>query len=329
MHLRLLPFLASTILVGCVAGCAPRVLEKPPVEWPQTWCGRQLFNTPHAYVYARSPALAGYVDRMSEEVGKDFEKATGRQAPKGLLVITDAGDEPVIKDFKAFFLAVKRAEIRAKQKSSSSQPTTSPETQPSADEDAREAAELETAWQGFEVTQQETGLDMKAMLEIAPVPLTRDQICDLLGLPPGVADQAGWAVLVGSEPMVRRGIHTVTIGMLKNPELGLAARIAAAPLLLAMEPKMVSMMLVTHKAAIFEQMARQQPDWTEAEVSKLAKAYKDGQLKPVMEALEADAKKHAPKAAVSQPASAPSSQPDSASESRPATVPDTRPSGQD
>jgi hypothetical protein len=89
----------------------------------------------------------------------------------------------------------------------------------------------------------------------------------------------------------------------------------AAPLLLAMEPKMVSMMLATHKAVLFEQLARRQSDWTAEEVSKLSKAYSDGQLKPVMDDMMADAQRRLPKEPATQPvASQPSTSQPAASQ---------------
>jgi hypothetical protein len=317
MNFKSCLLLAATGLVVCLSGCAPKVLEAPPVAWPEIWRGRKLFNTPRAYIYAGSPALAGYADRAAEEVGKDFENASGRSAPKGLLVMTDSKDEPVFEDVKVFFMAAMRADKRRERanKQAASQPAASaPESRPDGESPVDEDAELEAQWLAFSQTKQKTGMDMMAMIEIAPLPLNESQIVDLIGMSSEVANQAGWAVLLPSEPMVRRGVHKLTSGMLKNPELGVAAKIAAAPLLLAMEPKMVSMMLVTHKAVLFEQMARQQPDWTPEQVSKLAKAYSDGQLKPVMEDMMADAKARIPQPPASQPTSGPANQPATAPE---------------
>ncbi len=316
----------------CVFGCAPRVLQQPPAAWPETWRGRHLFHTPRAYIYAGSPALAGQADRIAEEVARDFEKATARPASKGLLVVSDIKDEPVFTDFKAFFFAALRASSRQPKvqgptgsQPAQTQPSTAPSTQPAAADAGMTDAQLEAIWQSFSETKKKTGFDPMEMILIAPLPLAKEQFAPLLSLPTEVADQAGWAVLLPSDAMLRQGVHKMMAAMLKNGEIGLAARIAMAPLVLALEPKMVDMIALTRKVALFEQMARQQTDWTPEQVAKLSKAYSDGQLKTVTDAMMSDAKIKAAGIAASQAAGQPASQPATAPEAQPASAPATQP----
>lgn len=323
MHWSSRILLSAVVL--CASGCAPRILQPLPAAWPQTWRGRQLFHTPRAYIYAGTPVLAGAADRMTEDVACDFEKTARRPASKLFIVVTDTRDEPIFGDLKAFFFAAARqAREHERRGVASTRPTaTSPESQPAA-EHVPTDAELEEKWKAFSAMEKQMGINPAEAMTMAALPLPSPYILDMFGFPAEVAGEVGWVLLIPSEAATRQGVHKLMLAMLKNPEIGIAARIAMAPLVAAMEPKMVDMMLIAQKGAVFEQMARRQPDWTPEQASKLAKAYTDGRLKVAMQSMMADAKLKAAAVAASQPASAPATQPASAQLIHPACVPATR-----
>ena len=60
------PWIASLVWSCLVlSGCAPRVLKERPGDWPETWRGRHVYNTPRAFIYAATADLAGEADRIA------------------------------------------------------------------------------------------------------------------------------------------------------------------------------------------------------------------------------------------------------------------------
>jgi len=293
----------ALILLACA--CAPAVLEDLPAAWPRSWKGRELFHTPRAYIYARSAELAGEADRLAIEVARDFERAAHRGAPKGLLIVSDPGDEPVCADLKILMMAMARRECMEQ---SGRAPTD---------------AELEEKCQAMSEMEKTAGVEFQDMLGMAAIPLPKSGILEL-GLPPEVGDQAGWAVLLPSDTLIGEKVGKMISAMMDRAEIGPVARLMVAPILLAMRPKMAQMIALQRKMVLFEQMAARQPDWSAEQAAKLSNAYAEGTLKPAMAAIQAEinaeararggpvssqtaASSPAPAAPCSSPATAPSS----------------------
>jgi hypothetical protein len=302
-----------------VAGCAPRILKERPADWPETWRGRHLYNTPRAFIYATSAELAGEADRVAVETAGDFEKATRRPASKGLLVVSGPRDEPVITDFKAFFLASARREAMVGQGKAPSE------------------AELEEKWKSVQDGMKDSGFDLKDALTMVAVPLTRGQLLDPLGLPEAVADGAPWAAVLPTDGLIRASLHRAMDAAMARQKLGLAARLLVAPMLLAVEAKMVAMMSVSRNTVLFEQMARGQADWSEEQIDGLSKAYSQGRLKAATAALQAETRTQAARLnqatsrpadpAATRPASRPGSPPAAGPATPPASLPASNPVG--
>lgn len=82
------------------AGCGPqppKVLLDTPENVPAEYNGRKLYHTPQAYVYARSDEAAGEADRWVIDVKKYIKRNYQRELEKGLVVVMDPGDPPVVQ----------------------------------------------------------------------------------------------------------------------------------------------------------------------------------------------------------------------------------------
>lgn len=288
--------LTSMGWIGSLAGCAPAVLNETPATWPDPWQGRSLFNTPRAYIYASTPELAGQFDRMADRVADEFERSFGRAAPKGLLIVCDDNDPPISDDIRALFVASLRS---SKMRELGREPT---------EEEIAEGRE------GLDEMKDNSGCDPDDAIASSAFGLEEEQMVAGLGLPPDVAAEARWAAVLPSDAMVRVKMRKLMKDSLDHAEVGIMARIAAAPILLALEPKMAGMMEQIRKAVVFQQMAMQQVDWSAEQVAKLSKAYAEGVMRPAMEAMQAEIERQATTRPVDTqvPASAPASGPSTA-----------------
>lgn len=291
-----------------LAGCAPAVLNEKPANWPDPWQGRNLCHTPRAYIYASSPDLAGQADRLAEEVAREFEKASGRSAPKGLLIMSDVKDPPVCSDLKSLFAASARS---SKMRELGRVPTD---------------AEMEESGKSFDTMKETNGCDPADALAATAIGLQADGLTECLLLPPEVAQHAGYGVVLPSDALVRAKMRKIMSDSLNHQKVGVMVRIAAAPVLLALEPKLIGMMTEIRKIVVFQQMALQQPDWSQEQVAKLSQAYAEGVLRPAMEAMQAEVQNQSTRAtgkvdAASRPSSGPAPEPNSATQCAPASQP--------
>lgn len=279
-----------------VSGCAPAVLKERPAAWPESWKGRRLFHTPRAYIYASSPEQAGQMDRIANEVTRDFERETHRTASKGLLLVTDLKDAPACADLEALLAAQKRSEL------------TREKGRPPTDE------ELQKSREGLGDMKEKTGLELADAVGMIAISVNATELEQLLGFPSEVAREARWGAIFPTDALIAAKCSKVMSAAMEKSKMGPVARLAMAPLMLSIQPRIVEMMGVTRQAVLFEQMARQQADWSEQQVAKFAEAYSEGKLGRVASALVADveAKSGKPAAPSSRPATVPATCPGSA-----------------
>ena len=261
-------------LLGLPTGCAPRVVLDNPQDWPEEWRGRQLCHTPNAYIYASNELLAGEADRLVIAVRREFERETDCRPDKGLVIVTDTGDEAVIKEFRALFKLSKRVE-RTK------------EGKPPPTEE-----ELEKLLAGLDKMTEKFGVDLEATLRVSPLLLESADLRSLLGLPDVVAKGADWAVAIPSVALIRDTSRRMMWAMLKKQ--GAAAVVAGAPLLGMMESMMVNMLAIQRDVALFQSWTRQLEGWTDDEKRELTKAYQEYKQATVMKPLFAKMKKIRP-----------------------------------
>lgn len=91
------------LLHGAVGCTRPAVVVEPPSDAPTELCGRRLWHTQSAYIYASHRAAADETDEwireLSAHLGRTYD---GPPLAKGLVVVADAGDAaPVVSSLEA------------------------------------------------------------------------------------------------------------------------------------------------------------------------------------------------------------------------------------
>ena len=78
--------------------------------WPREWNGRRLYDTPHAYVYASGDEAAsearGIVESALPRLPRDPDPSS-----KGLILMTDANDAPLLSDEPSLLALMNRSRI--------------------------------------------------------------------------------------------------------------------------------------------------------------------------------------------------------------------------
>lgn len=85
----------ALLVVVMLAGCAPAGLQRIPPDWPHDVEGRALYVTPRAFIYATSPAAAGWMDRYLNQRVPQIEKRFGVSLGRGVVIVVSPGDRPM------------------------------------------------------------------------------------------------------------------------------------------------------------------------------------------------------------------------------------------
>jgi hypothetical protein len=193
------------------AGCGPQTRLDPPAGWPLQWADRSLYHTPNAYVYASSDAAAGEVDRFVGAQAHVFRQQHGRDPAKGLVVATDKNDQPYTTDLLSL------AKIIAGD---------------AVEQDGDESLEdfVESKQQMIEGVVSELGFSVNVVCQVAALPLDREEMSGLIGIPADANDTFGWAAAVPTRRASRQAVHSAARKYAKE-YLGVVARIAVTPLI--------------------------------------------------------------------------------------------------
>jgi hypothetical protein len=89
-------FLAAIWAIGC-GPAKPQVVLDAPENYPAKLGDRKLYHTPQAYIYARSETAAGEADGWLKEVKKYVKREYKRDMDKGVVVVMDPVDAPLVR----------------------------------------------------------------------------------------------------------------------------------------------------------------------------------------------------------------------------------------
>src|SRR5262245_39276291 len=191
---------ASLLYVSIVifAGCGPthgppKVLLPAPGDMPAQAVGRQLFNTPNAYIYAHSDADAGEADRWVVDVKNYIKRNYQRDLEKGVVLVNSPTDPPLARTIEEEFALENDPTLM----------TTAPRRSQSP-EQIREKLNQE-------------GLSEEAFIRGCSVPLTSSKLQSM-----GISmNGATWAMAGPSHALASEcGIATIAAGLMKrNPKL--------------------------------------------------------------------------------------------------------------
>lgn len=238
-----LTLIAIAVLSLAATGCAPRVLNHTAAHWPREWAGRTLYDTPNAYVYASSATSALEVDRLAASAAKRFASRTDGRATKGLLVVTDINDPPLIADLTELITMI----------DTDGELGDSPEAIAAVVSEKVAETEAELS---------ELGLPAELLFNSIPLPLTSDYLSDSLGLPKAAADSVAWAASVPTKRQLKRFMKEIIRAGMAQEDINWAARALMAPMLALAESMAVKELAKSRETMLLTLHVDGQPGWS-------------------------------------------------------------------
>lgn len=251
--------LLGTVLFGGQLACAPAKLLDPPAGWPVEWKNRKLFNTPNAYIYAGSDAAAGQVDEIAARVSREFQKRTDGRPVKGLLLVNDVGEEPVIADHQTYTKLMLTRSAAARNQ-------------------ALTDAQLEAQYVRIRKTMADQGTQAEMELLMTPVSLGRMDLTRMLGFESKVSDSVAWSAVISTSALIEYANRENMQSELRNRKIGLVLQVPLAPIILFEERLRNAKAFVARDVAVFRNLAQQQADWSEEERQDETLAYMERKL---------------------------------------------------
>ncbi len=255
--------LLGTVLFGGQLACAPAKLLDPPAGWAVEWKSRKLFNTPNAYIYAGNDAAAGQADELAKRVSREFQKRTDGRPVKGLLLVNDVGEEPVIADHQAYTkLMLTRSAAGRNQ--------------------ALTDAELEAQYAGIRQTMADQGTQAEMELLMTPVSLGRTDLTQMLDFESNVSDSVAWSAVISTSALIEHANRENMQSELHERKIGLVLQVPLAPIILFEERLRNAKAFVARDVAVFRNLAQQQGDWSDEKRQDETLAYMERKLNEAM-----------------------------------------------
>jgi len=251
--------LLGAVLLGGQWACAPAKLLDPPAGWPVEWKNRKLFNTPNAYIYARNAAAAGQVDEIAARVSREFQKRTDGRPVKGLLLVNDVDDKPVIPDHEAYTKLMLTRSAAARNQ-------------------ALTDAQLEAQYARILQTMADQGTQADMELLMTPVSLGRMDLTRMLGFETGVSDSVSWSAVLSTSALIEYANRENMQSELHNRKIGLVLQVPLAPIILFEERLRNAKAFVARDVVVFRSLAHQQADWSEEKRQDETLAYMERKL---------------------------------------------------
>jgi hypothetical protein len=222
-----------------MAACGPQVRLDPPAGWPLQWAERSLYHTPNAYIYASSDAAAGEADRFVGGQARVFRRQHDREPAKGLVVITDKGDTPYITDLASLARIVAGDAVDQIPEGS-----------------LEEIVESKQAM--IEGVASSLGISTDSVYAVAALPLDREAVSGLIGIPAEEKEAFGWAAGVPTRNASRQVVRSAAKKYARE-YLGAVLRIVAAPLIPLAVDRAVKELVAQWEETIDEQMKGADP----------------------------------------------------------------------
>ncbi len=257
-RLLCLSLLGMVFLAGQLA-CAPVTLLDSPVGWPIEWKNRKLFNTPNAYIYAGNDAAAGQADEIAARVRREFQKRTGGRLVKGLLLVNDIGEQPVIADHRTYTNLMLNRSAAARNQ-------------------ALTDAQLDAQYARIRQTMDEQGTQADMELLMTPITLARTDLIRMLGFDRNVTDSVAWTTVISTARLIEYANRENMQSELHNRKIGVVLQVPLAPIILFEERLRNAKAFVARDVAVFRNLAQQQADWSEVKRQDEMLAYMERKL---------------------------------------------------
>ena len=254
------PFLASGLAVLLLYSCGvtaraedSRSASRAPKGWPEQLGKRKLNSCEYGFVYAGKKSAAGAVEKVLAAAMKDARQDGVTEPRAGLILVVDVKERPP-------FDLTKLIEVLSTRDASTTDPNTA---------DTLKA--LAEAKEGLE----KIGMDVNALLCLAPIPVEPAVLPDLVGqFPMGAEQQIGWCLIVPTDRSVKAGMKKIINTAMKKEKVGLAERLLVGAMMPMIEKKAAQQMKKASQAAVYELLLAGQKDLPEEQKQQKIKAYK-------------------------------------------------------
>ena len=211
--------LLCSLPLTCVWGKDSKSEPADANGWPRQLATRKQYPSKCGLVYASSDSAAAQVSKLVDAAVKQAIKDGVKEPKTGLVLVVDKDDKPPF--------SVEQLLTRLAQK----------KDQKAGSEPKKAVDAVADSKKKFE----EMGLDMNLILSITPMPIEPNMLPDLIsGLPQDTHQTIAWCVAVPTEANIRYGFKTLLDAGMKKENIGLAKRVAMAPLLAIAEAKAIS-----------------------------------------------------------------------------------------
>jgi len=254
--LRLICFLALLFLleVGICSGNSVSA-KIVPNGWPARLDERNLYSFKHAFIYAGRKSEAAAVNKRIEKAIQELEKDTMQKddAIKGLAIITDTKEKPLVDYQKIIDVLQKVHEQRQSEKSKK---------------------DLESAIKAKKDIEKE-GMDMDMVMSIAPVPIEPNQLPAIISqFPEDVDEQIDFCVFIPTGRNVKHGFKKMIDFTIKKKKIGIVERLALVPLMPFIEGKVIDGMKKSQQLVVYERLLEKQKHLSKEQREDKVKAYK-------------------------------------------------------
>lgn len=230
-------FLSLSLLIALLApGCGPRHLLELPDNLPESIGTRHLWNTPHAFIYATSRPVAGETEAWVDELARYIEKTHKRWLGKGLVIVVDEGEPPIVSSLEAYVQlqnAIAQSNPRA-------------DVKPAAIEEHR--AKLDEA-----CTPEEAAIRLFPMQPDAA-------ILSQLGLPQPLPDDVAWVMSCPSQQLMQSAMSDIAPAIIEKKK-GKAFRIMTAWAMPMAVPEVAKVFRLSRDDFAFRLWCMRQHDW--------------------------------------------------------------------
>lgn len=221
--------------------------------WPERFGKRKLYSCEYGFIYAGKKSGANQAKKVLQAVVKDLRQDGVTNPVDGLILVMDSKEKPPV-EFATLVETVKKAEAR--------------------NEDEKAGDALKALAEVKEKIEKQ-GLDMDVVLSIAPIPIGRAALPEILReFPQGLIPQVGWCIIVPTNRCVKSGIKKIIDVGMKKEKVGLAKRLLVVALMSLVEHKAAAHVRKTWQAMLYRLVLDAEENLSDEQKDQMHEAYK-------------------------------------------------------
>jgi hypothetical protein len=222
--------------------------------WPERFGKRKLYSCEYGFIYAGKKSGANQAKEVLQAVVKDLRQDGVTNPTDGLILVMDSKEKPPV-EWNTLVEAVKKAKAH--------------------NEDEKAGDALKTLAEVKEKMEKQ-GLDMDVVLSIAPIPIGREALPEILKeFPQGLNPQVGWCIIVPTDRCVKGGLKKIIDVGMKKEKVGLAKRLMVRALMSLIEHKAAAQVRKTWQAMLYRLVLDAEENLFDEQKEQMHEAYKE------------------------------------------------------